>query len=44
MSGAVRKLVLASTAPGGPRSHPMPAAGLEAFGRFPTMEREAGLG
>ena len=39
----VRKLVLASTAPGGPRSHPMPAAGLEAFGRFPTMEREAGL-
>jgi pimeloyl-ACP methyl ester carboxylesterase len=39
----VRKLVLASTAPGGPRSHPMPAAGMEAFGRFPTMEREAGL-
>jgi len=39
----VRKLVLGSTAPGGPRSHPMPAPGLEAFGRFPTMEREAGL-
>jgi 3-oxoadipate enol-lactonase len=39
----VRKLVLASTAPGGPRSHPMPAAGIEAFGRYPTMEREAGL-
>jgi 3-oxoadipate enol-lactonase len=39
----VRKLVLASTAPGGARSHPMPAAGLEAFGRFPTMDREAGL-
>jgi pimeloyl-ACP methyl ester carboxylesterase len=39
----VRKLVLASTAPGGPRMHPMPAAGLEAFSRFPTMEREAGL-
>ena len=39
----VRRLVLCSTAPGGPRSHPMPAAGLEAFGRFPTMEREAGL-
>jgi pimeloyl-ACP methyl ester carboxylesterase len=39
----VRKLVLASTAPGGTRSHPMPAAGLDAFGRFPTMEREAGL-
>ena len=39
----VAKLVLCSTMPGGPRSHPMPAAGLEAFGRFPTMEREAGL-
>jgi pimeloyl-ACP methyl ester carboxylesterase len=39
----VRKLVLASTAPGGPRMHPMPAAGLEAFSRFPTMEREDGL-
>ena len=39
----LRKLVLASTAPGGPRSVPMPAAGLEAFGRFPTMQREAGL-
>jgi len=39
----VRKLVLASTAPGGTRSHPMPQAGLEAFGRFPTLEREAGL-
>ncbi len=39
----VRKLVLASTAPGGPRSVPMPAAGIEAFGRFPAMEREAGL-
>jgi pimeloyl-ACP methyl ester carboxylesterase len=39
----VRRLVLCSTSPGGPRAHPMPAAGLEAFGRFPTMEREAGL-
>jgi 3-oxoadipate enol-lactonase len=39
----VRKLVLASTMPGGARSHPMPQAGLEAFGRYPTMEREAGL-
>jgi pimeloyl-ACP methyl ester carboxylesterase len=39
----LRKLVLASTAPGGTRSHPMPAVGLEAFGRFPTMDREAGL-
>jgi 3-oxoadipate enol-lactonase len=42
-SERVRRLVLCSTAPGGTRSHPMPAAGLEAFGRFPTMEREAGL-
>jgi len=39
----VRKLVLGSTAPGGTRSHPMPQAGLDAFGRLPTMEREAGL-
>lgn len=39
----VRKLVLASTMAGGPNAHPMPARGLEAFGRFPTMEREAGL-
>ena len=39
----VQKLVLASTAPGGPNAHPMPAAGLEAFGKYPTMERAAGL-
>jgi 3-oxoadipate enol-lactonase len=39
----LNKLVLASTAPGGPRAHPMPQRGLEAFGRFPTLEREAGL-
>lgn len=39
----VARLVLCSTMPGGPRSHPMPARGIEAFGRFPTMEREAGL-
>jgi 3-oxoadipate enol-lactonase len=39
----VRKLVLASTSPGGPNAHPMPARGMEAFGRFPTMEHEAGL-
>ena len=39
----IRRLVLMSTAPGGTRSHPMPAAGLDAFGRFPTMGREAGL-
>jgi 3-oxoadipate enol-lactonase len=37
------KLVLASTAPGGPKAHPMPAAGLGAFGKYPLMEREAGL-
>jgi 3-oxoadipate enol-lactonase len=37
------KLVLVSTAPGGARAHPMPAAGLAAFGKYPTMEREAGL-
>jgi pimeloyl-ACP methyl ester carboxylesterase len=37
------KLVLVSTAPGGPRAHPMPAAGQAAFGKYPTMEREAGL-
>ncbi len=41
--GRVRRLVLASTAPGGTRSHPMPEAGLEAFRRFPELEREAGL-
>jgi 3-oxoadipate enol-lactonase len=39
----LRKLVLASTAAGGPHSVPMPEAGFEAFGRFPTMERETGL-
>jgi pimeloyl-ACP methyl ester carboxylesterase len=39
----VRKLVLGGTAPGGARSHPMPQAGVDAFGRYPTMEREAGL-
>ena len=39
----VAKLVLCSTAPGGPKAQPMPAAGLEAFGKFPTLERGAGL-
>jgi 3-oxoadipate enol-lactonase len=39
----VDRLVLCSTSPAGPNQHPMPAAGVEAFGRFPTMEREAGL-
>jgi pimeloyl-ACP methyl ester carboxylesterase len=41
--GRVDRLVLCSTSPGGPNQHPMPAAGVEAFGRFPTLEREAGL-
>jgi 3-oxoadipate enol-lactonase len=39
----VRRLVLVSTAPGGPNQYPMPPRGVEAFGRYPTMEREAGL-
>jgi 3-oxoadipate enol-lactonase len=39
----VRKLVLVSTAPGGPNQFPMPARGVDAFTRFPLMEREAGL-
>ena len=39
----VEKLILCSTMPGGPKSLPMPAPGQEAFGKFPTMEREAGL-
>lgn len=37
------RLVLCSAAPGGAAAHPMPAAGVEAFGKYPTMEREAGL-
>jgi pimeloyl-ACP methyl ester carboxylesterase len=39
----VDKLVLVSTAPGGPNQYPMPARGIDAFARFPLMEREAGL-
>jgi 3-oxoadipate enol-lactonase len=40
----VRKLVLASTAPGSqPPCYPMPERGLEAFARFQTMDREAGF-
>lgn len=39
----VRNLVLCSTSPGGPNAFPMPQCGVEAFGRYPTMEREAGL-
>jgi pimeloyl-ACP methyl ester carboxylesterase len=39
----VRKLVLCSTSPGGPNAFPMPERGVDAFSRFPTLEREAGL-
>jgi 3-oxoadipate enol-lactonase len=39
----VEKLILASTAPGGAKAHPMPQSTQEVFARYPTMEREAGL-
>jgi len=39
----IEKLVLASTAIGGPRAVPMPQTTQEVFARYPTMEREAGL-
>jgi pimeloyl-ACP methyl ester carboxylesterase len=39
----VRKLVLGSTSPGGAGAYPMPAAGIEAFALYPTLERDAGL-
>lgn len=39
----VARLILCSTAPGGPKAVPMPAATQEVFARYPTMEREAGL-
>jgi 3-oxoadipate enol-lactonase len=39
----VEKLVLCSTAPGTPRSVPMPQRTQELFAQFPAMEREAGL-
>jgi len=39
----VDKLVLVSTAPGGPKSHPLPQPTVDAFGRFPTLSREDGL-
>ena len=41
--GRVARLILCSTAPGGPKAVPMPAATQEVFARYPTMEREAGL-
>ena len=39
----VQKIVLCSTTAGGADAYPMPARGVEAFGRYPTMERTAGL-
>jgi pimeloyl-ACP methyl ester carboxylesterase len=39
----VQRLILVSTAPGGGRAVPMPAATQEVFARYPTMEREAGV-
>lgn len=39
----VEKLVLCSTAPGGPKAHPMPQRTVDVFARYPTIEREAGL-
>lgn len=39
----VRRLVLCSTSPGGADAFPMPPRGADAFNRYPTMEREAGL-
>jgi 3-oxoadipate enol-lactonase len=39
----VTKLVLASSAPGGSKAHPMPESTQQVFARYPTMEREAGL-
>jgi 3-oxoadipate enol-lactonase len=39
----VRKLVLASTAPGGPNQHPMPEQGVKSLSRYPTLEREQAL-
>jgi pimeloyl-ACP methyl ester carboxylesterase len=39
----VRKLVLCSTSPGGSNAFPMPERGVDAFARFPSLDREAGL-
>ena len=39
----VEKLILCSTAPGGPNAVPMPRRTQEVFATYPTMEREAGL-
>jgi pimeloyl-ACP methyl ester carboxylesterase len=39
----VRKLVLCATSPGGANAFPMPERGVDAFTRFPSLDREAGL-
>jgi 3-oxoadipate enol-lactonase len=39
----VDRLVLCSTAVGGPKAHPMPLATQTVFATYPTMEREAAL-
>lgn len=39
----VGRLVLCSTSPGGPNAFPMPKRGIDAFTRFPSLDREAGL-
>jgi pimeloyl-ACP methyl ester carboxylesterase len=39
----VRKLVLCSTSPGGTHALPMPDRGVDAFLRFQSLDREAGL-
>jgi pimeloyl-ACP methyl ester carboxylesterase len=39
----VEKLILCSTAPGGPKAHPMPQRTVDVFATYPTMERKAGL-
>jgi 3-oxoadipate enol-lactonase len=39
----LRRLVLCSAAPGGPKAVPMPQSTQDVFARYPTMEREAGL-
>ena len=41
--GLIDRLVLCSTAPGGPKAVPMPQSTQDVFARYPTMEREAGL-
>ena len=39
----VRKLVLCATSPGGANAFPMPERGVDAFTRFPSLDRDAGL-